>query len=248
MTYAPPSNYSGPASFAYTASDGVATSAPATVTIIVTPVNDPPTANPDIANGDEDQLASTNVLVNDSDIDSTTLVLTSVSGMGPVPTFSVDGSVSVMPAANFHGPLNYTYSVSDGALSTTGMLRFDIAPVNDMPAGGYAGPDTMTFTANDGALSATGTVSIDVTAPIMVDAGVPDAAIDDATTDASQLRPDADHPSGVDDGDAGGCGCASSGRSPASALPFLVALTIVLRRRRDPSCQAREVGAVRRRH
>ena len=42
LTYTPNANYNGPDSFAFFAADGQSVSALATVTITVTPVNDPP--------------------------------------------------------------------------------------------------------------------------------------------------------------------------------------------------------------
>ena len=45
-TYTPAADYHGADSFTFTVSDGTSTSLPATVTITVTPVNDPPVANP----------------------------------------------------------------------------------------------------------------------------------------------------------------------------------------------------------
>src|SRR5207244_1593132 len=45
LTYTPAANYNGPDSFTYKANDGTLNSNVATVTITVTPVNDPPVAN-----------------------------------------------------------------------------------------------------------------------------------------------------------------------------------------------------------
>src|SRR5439155_13956957 len=60
VTYVPAANYNGPDSFAFTVTDTgdgpspALTSAPATVSITVNPVNDPPTANSQSITTDED--------------------------------------------------------------------------------------------------------------------------------------------------------------------------------------------------
>ena len=53
FTYTPTANYNGADSFTYKANDGPADSNPATVNIIVTPVNDAPVANNDIYSVDQ---------------------------------------------------------------------------------------------------------------------------------------------------------------------------------------------------
>ena len=50
LTYTPNANYNGPDSFTFKVNDGTADSAPAAVSITVTPVNDPPVGEP--AGGD----------------------------------------------------------------------------------------------------------------------------------------------------------------------------------------------------
>jgi VCBS repeat-containing protein len=83
FTYTPDADYSGPDSFAFTASDGFAggTSAPATVAITVNPVNDPPSAQGDTASASEDAAININVLANDSDPDAgDTISIASVPG------------------------------------------------------------------------------------------------------------------------------------------------------------------------
>ena len=54
FTYTPAANYNGPDSFTYTAYDGTASSAPATVTFTVTAVNDAPAATADAYTTAED--------------------------------------------------------------------------------------------------------------------------------------------------------------------------------------------------
>ena len=50
LTYTPAANYSGPDSFTFKVNDGTVDSAPATVSITVNPVNDPPVADAGSAN------------------------------------------------------------------------------------------------------------------------------------------------------------------------------------------------------
>ncbi|WP_197040323.1 Ig-like domain-containing protein, partial [Mycobacterium sp. URHB0044] len=68
FTYTPVANYNGPDSFTYTATDGSATSAAATVSITVTAVDDTPVAIDDGFTTNEDTQLTGNVLTNDTDI------------------------------------------------------------------------------------------------------------------------------------------------------------------------------------
>lgn len=112
-------------SFTYQASDGVSNSAVATVTLTITPVNDPPNAADDNAVANEGVPVTIDVIANDSDVDGTvdpaTVVITSGPANGAV-TVNGDGTVTYTPNQGFSGPAtdSFQYQVSDdsGASST----------------------------------------------------------------------------------------------------------------------------------
>lgn len=120
FTYTPNSNYTGPDSFTYQASDGTATSNAIVVSITVNPVNDAPVAVADSYRVVPDTLltvtAANGVLKNDSDVDSTnltaTLVATTTHG---TLNFSANGSFTYQPTNGFTGTDSFTYTVRDDA-------------------------------------------------------------------------------------------------------------------------------------
>jgi hypothetical protein len=67
VTYTPPPDFTGTATFTYTVSDGDRVSDPATVTVAVSPVNDAPVAQDDAAATEEDTPVTIAVLANDAD-------------------------------------------------------------------------------------------------------------------------------------------------------------------------------------
>ncbi len=89
FTYTPPLNYNGTDELTYRATDGTLLSAmpPATVTITIVPVNDPPVAVDDPGSGEiwvnEGQSVDINVLANDGDVDGNLVPSTIVIGTGP---------------------------------------------------------------------------------------------------------------------------------------------------------------------
>ena len=101
-TYSPAANYTGEDSFTFTVSDGPA-SAPATVTINVTPVNDAPSATEQ--NVTTAKETTTVVTLAGADVDGDTLTFAKASNPAHV-TVSVTaaGSATYTPAANYHGP------------------------------------------------------------------------------------------------------------------------------------------------
>jgi VCBS repeat-containing protein len=138
FTYTPAANFNGTDTFTYQASDGTAQSNPATVTITVTPVNDPPAATDDAYSTAEDTprtVPAPGVLANDTDLDSSTLTAAVVTGPGHgTLTLNADGSFAYTPAANFNGSDSFTYRASDGTL-TSGLatVTITVTTVNDAP-------------------------------------------------------------------------------------------------------------------
>ena len=140
FTYVPAANYHGSDSFTYRASDGVTSSAPATVSLTITSVNDVPTAgNDDGFSVLEDHtltVAAPGVLANDDDLDLTPLTALVVVGPtnGTV-TLNADGSFIYTPAADYFGPDSFTYVANDGTTSSApATVSITVVPVNDAPS------------------------------------------------------------------------------------------------------------------
>lgn len=122
VIFTPAANYSGPASFTYTISDGKDGTDTATVNLSVAPVNDAPVAVGDTMVVAPDRVTAiplATLLANDTDIDRDTLTIVSVQG-------AVNGSVAISgnnllftPAANFEGAASFTYTVRDPAGATS---------------------------------------------------------------------------------------------------------------------------------
>ena len=131
VTYTPPLNFNGNDQFAYgvsvITSGGEKVTKPGTVTVTVTPVNDPPVAVDDsigVISADATgvyQWADPGVLVNDSDVDGDpkTAVLVSNVAVGSVQLRPAGGFIYTPPATGFpSGELSFTYRASDGLLSS----------------------------------------------------------------------------------------------------------------------------------
>ncbi len=79
VSYTPKPNFNGSDSFTFKVSDETADSHAATVSITVTAVNDPPSANDDSARTQEDTpIAAIDVLANDTDVDDDSLTTSAV--------------------------------------------------------------------------------------------------------------------------------------------------------------------------
>ena len=138
FTYTPNANYNGTDTFTYRANDGTVDSNIATVTITITPVNDPPVAVNDAYTTAEDTpltIAAPGVLANDTDADGNPLTVTLVGtpANGTV-TLNPNGSFTYTPNANFNGTDTFTYRANDGTVdSNIATVTITITPVNDAP-------------------------------------------------------------------------------------------------------------------
>jgi len=162
FTYTPETDYFGPDSFTYQASDAMVPSNVVTVNITVIEGNEAPVANPDSYATEEDTpltVALPGVLDNDTDADADPLTATVV--MGPAHgtlNLATDGSFTYTPAENYNGPDSFTYRANDGEEdSNTATVTLTVNAANDAPV---ADPDSHT-TAEDTVL--------DVAAPGVLD-------------------------------------------------------------------------------
>jgi VCBS repeat-containing protein len=156
FTYTPVSNYFGADSFTYRASDGLSTSAVATVSLTITNVNHAPVANNDSFTNSMNlklTVPFTVLLTNDSDPDGDTLTVTSVSTnttQGGKTTVTTT-NLTFTPATNYAGTDTFIYTISDGhGGSSTGIVSvLLVAPQFGISAGNLVfNPQTGLFEQN----------------------------------------------------------------------------------------------------
>jgi VCBS repeat-containing protein len=137
FSYTPPLNVTGPVTFTYTANDLGGPSAPATVTINIANVNDPPVAVNETYSTDPGVtlvVPSPGVLGNDTDPDpgfALTAQLVTAPAQGTL-TLNANGSFNYAPPAGFTGNASFTYRANDGTVnsnSATVTIRINARPV-----------------------------------------------------------------------------------------------------------------------
>lgn len=131
-TYTPALNYAGPDQFTFKVNDGALDSSEATVTLTVTPVNDPPAAQSGSFLLEEDTPASLNLAGTDVDGDALTYTVVTLPAHG---TLSGNGATrTYTPAPDYSGSDSFTFRVSDGlATSSVATVELTISPANDAP-------------------------------------------------------------------------------------------------------------------
>lgn len=135
--YIPSKDYNGSDSFTYFANDGQANSNPATVTLIVNPINDAPVAVDDTyrANILGILVSDPNVLGNDSDVDQDNLSVDLRSN----PTHGVlninnNGDFTYVPTPDYRGTDSFIYRAYDGkAYSALATVTIEVDSVRPLP-------------------------------------------------------------------------------------------------------------------
>jgi hypothetical protein len=125
----------------HTATSGVAVYNGVAVAALTANITDndqnlPPVAVDDAATTAEDTPVTIDVLTNDNDPEAATLNVTGVTGAGHGTVAILPGGMSVRysPAPDYSGPDQFSYTVSDGQLSSTATVSANVTPVNDIPA------------------------------------------------------------------------------------------------------------------
>lgn len=140
LRFTPEANYFGAAGFSYTVDDGHGGQVIGQVVVNLAPVNDAPDVAGETLAFNEDQIQTitqASLLANDADVDNSRselrIVAVDNATHGTV-ALNPDGSIRFAPAADYFGPAQFTYTVSDGVGGfTVGTASLDIAPINDAP-------------------------------------------------------------------------------------------------------------------
>ncbi len=127
VTFTPNPNFNGTQTVCIQVCDQNGVCATVNVPVTVTAVNDAPVANNDTPSTPEDTPVTINILANDTDVDGTLVPGTidldpatpgvqttfTVAGQGTFTVNPVTGVVTFVPASNFVGTVNMSYSVCD---------------------------------------------------------------------------------------------------------------------------------------
>uniref|UniRef100_UPI0035B0C731 Ig-like domain-containing protein n=1 Tax=Piscinibacter sp. TaxID=1903157 RepID=UPI0035B0C731 len=137
-TFTPAPNFNGAVPpIVITISDGSLTSTSA-LTLSVTPINDAPLAQADLASTPINTPATIAVLANDSDAEGEALTVTAATLADPAQgtvIINPDGTLGFVPAANFTGTVTINYTVSDASGASSVSTVTVSVGTNNAPSG-----------------------------------------------------------------------------------------------------------------
>jgi cysteine-rich repeat protein len=117
VQYTPAANYHGPDALQYTIDDGNGAQATATLTLDVASVNDAPVASNVVASTFDDTAVVITLSASDVDGDPLALVIAGGPAHGTLGAI-IGNHVTYTPAAGFAGADGFTYTASDGQVSS----------------------------------------------------------------------------------------------------------------------------------
>jgi hypothetical protein len=133
FTYEPALNYHGSDSFTFVANDGTSDSAPATVSVRISPVNDKPVVKGAAYSTDEDVAVNGTLTGTDVDEDTVKFRMLTPPRYGSV-IVSPGGGFVYTPDANFSGFDKFGYVATDADEdSDEAPVVITVKPINDVP-------------------------------------------------------------------------------------------------------------------
>lgn len=130
-TYTPSTNYFGSDSFTFKVNDGVVDSAPATVSINVTPVNDKPVAHNGNASTASNVAVDITLSATDVDLDELTYLPAKKSKKGGTVVSKGDNIVTYTPKKNYLGEDSFTFTAKDSKKATSAAATIKIVVKNE---------------------------------------------------------------------------------------------------------------------
>lgn len=167
VVYTPAADYNGADGFQFTVTDtgdgasAALTSAPATVSITVNPVNDAPVPNNQSVTTAED--TPLNITLTGSDVDGDALTFRVISSPTHGTLSGTAPNLTYTPAADYNGNDSFTFKVNDGHVdSVAGAVSITVTPVNDPPVLTLPGDITIDAMSNFGSIVIFKATAVDV--------------------------------------------------------------------------------------
>src|SRR5207248_1186147 len=135
LTYTPNPNFNGPDSFRFKVNDGTVDSAPATVSLTVTAVNDAPVANNQSVTVTEDTPQAIVLRSEERRVGTETCSIVIGPTNGERSGFDANTSAVICSSdLNFNGPDSFRFKVNDGTVdSAPATVSLTVTAVNDAP-------------------------------------------------------------------------------------------------------------------